>query len=275
MSHSESLRRAATVLVLRPGPAGREVLLLKRSGRSGFFPDAWVFPGGRVEDGDAAVPVLGSVAGLHDEPHWAVAAIRETFEEAGIWLGEGTPAPGLRERLVQRTGSLVPSDGLVANLERVRFVAWWITPEAEPRRYDTRFFLAFVDAAEVAHATPCTVETVESQWLTPSEACRLQGEGSLFLAPPTLRVLEDLALVVDTSAVFSLPPPSVGILPRIEGGLANPAAAGSRPQDGLQIVLPGDPTYPSAHPVAGPTRIVLRGRIWRSEDAPADCGNRE
>lgn len=267
------LRRAATVLVLRPGPSGREVLLLKRSGRSGFFPDAWVFPGGRVEDADETLPVRGAVTGLEGEPHWAVAAIRETFEEAGVWLGEGTPEPGLRERLVLRTGTLSPADGLVADLDRVQFLAWWITPEAEPRRYDTRFFLALVEPHEVAHATPCAVETVESRWLTPAEACRLQAAGTLFLAPPTLRVLEDLVAVADTDALRSLPPPSSGILPRIEGGLANPAAAGSRPRDGLQIILPGDPTYPSAQPVSGPTRIVLRGRVWRSEDAPADSSD--
>ncbi len=265
-----TLRPAATVLVLRPGPEGREVLLLRRSGRSGFFPDAWVFPGGRVEPADASVPVRGSVEGLEREPQWAVAAVRETFEEAGVWLGEGTPAPGLRERLVQRKGLLGPAEGLVANLDRVRFIAWWITPEAEPRRYDTRFFVAVVEASEVAHATPCTVETVESQWLTPAEACRRQAAGLLFLAPPTLRVLEELAPIADTDALRSVSPPRVGILPRIVGGLANPAAAGARPTDGLQILLPGDPQYPSTNPVSGPTRIVLRGRVWRSESAPAD-----
>jgi hypothetical protein len=210
------------------------------------------------------------VVGLEAEPHWAVAAIRETFEEAGVWLGKGTPAPGLRDRLVTGTGGLQAGDGLVADLDRVRFVAWWITPEAEPRRYDTRFFVALVDAAEVAHASPCEVETVESRWLTPAEACRLQASGDLFLAPPTLRVLEDLLEVIDSDAVSELAPPAVPILPRIEGGVANPAAAGGRPSEGLSIILPGDPTYPSAHPVAGATRIVLRGRIWQSEAAPAD-----
>lgn len=264
-----TVRPAATVLVLRPGPAGREVLLLKRSGRSGFFPDAWVFPGGRVEPADRALPTVGAVVGLEDEPQWAVAAVRETFEEAGIWLGQGAATPELRARLVGREGPLTPEDGLVADLSRVRFHAWWITPEAEPKRYDTRFFLALVQPDEVAHATPCDVETVESRWMTPAQAVQQQAAGALFLAPPTLRVLEDLVPVVDTSAVHSLPAPTTPIQPKLSGGLANPAAAGGPPQSGLAILLPGDPEHPSDHPVAGPTRIVLRGRVWRSEHAPA------
>ena len=72
-------RPAATVLILRPGDAGPELLLLRRSGRSGFFPDAWVFQGGRVEEADHSHPFVGACPGLDGEPAWAVAAVRETF----------------------------------------------------------------------------------------------------------------------------------------------------------------------------------------------------
>ena len=186
-------RPAATVLLLRPSADGPEVLMLRRSGRSGFFPDAWVFPGGRVEPGDAALPHTGGVDGL-DEPRWAVAALRETFEEAGIWLGAGAPDADLRDRLNQRQGSLSEAPGLVADLSRVDWVAWWVTPEAEPKRYDTRFFLVEVTRAEVAGATPCHVETVQSRWIRPVDAVAAQARGELFLAPPTLRVLEELVV---------------------------------------------------------------------------------
>ena len=76
---------AATVIILRDTEAGPEVLMLKRSGRAGFFPNAWVFPGGRVDEADGATQTRGDALGLHaNDRAFGVAAIRETFEEAGI-----------------------------------------------------------------------------------------------------------------------------------------------------------------------------------------------
>lgn len=262
-------RPAATVLLLRPADHGPEVLMLRRSGRSGFFPDAWVFPGGRVERSDADLPTMGRVDGL-DEPRWAVAALRETFEEAGIWLGAGAPDADLRDRLNQRQGSLTEVPGLVADLTRVDWVAWWITPAVEPKRYDTRFFLVEVTRDEVVGATPCHIETVRSRWIRPIDAVAAQAQGELFLAPPTLRVLEDLSAAIDAppTAGPRLPCPTHPIQPRLDGGRANPASPDGGPAEGMAVVLPGDPTYPSDHPAPGPTRIVLRGGVWRSEWAP-------
>ena len=145
-----SLRPAATVMVFRQSDTGPEVLLLQRSRQVGFFPSAWVFPGGRVDDADVDFPVLGSVEGVNAA--FGVAAVRETFEEAGIWLGEGTPSQELRDALNSRTGKLPLDGSLRADLTQLRQWSWWITPDTEPKRYDTRFFVCI--AGDVTFRTP-------------------------------------------------------------------------------------------------------------------------
>src|SRR6476646_1566674 len=89
-------RPAATVLLVRPATRGFEVFMVQRHRRSGFLPNAWVFPGGRVDDTDRLTGhprVRGrlALAGLSESGALAygVAAVRETFEEAGLWLGTG------------------------------------------------------------------------------------------------------------------------------------------------------------------------------------------
>ena len=253
-------RPAATVVVLRPGAQGPEVLLLQRSQRSGFFPHAWVFPGGRVDAADHDAATSGSIGGLPaDASAFAVAAVRECFEEAGVWLGAGRPPDGLRDRLNAREATLADAPMLVADLDRLEQWAWWITPEVEPRRYDTRFFVTAVTRAEVAHAAPDSRETVDARWLRPADAL---AAGDVFLAPPTFRTLEELAALAHET----------------DGDLDEMMrAAASRPVDPIQprlekddegsmtIILPGDPDHPSSTPAPGPKRIVWRGTGWRSE----------
>lgn len=253
-------RPAATVIVLRPGADGPEVLLLQRSQRSGFFPHAWVFPGGRVDVTDHTAATRGVVDGLPtDAGAFAVAAVRECFEEAGVWLGDGTPPDGLRDRLNAREATLADAPMLVADLDRLEQWAWWITPEAEPRRYDTRFFVTVVTRDEVAHAAPDSRETVDARWLRPADAL---AAGDVFLAPPTFRTLEELsALAASTGGALdgmmaaAARRPVAPIQPRIEKD-----ASGA-----MTIILPGDPSHPSDTPAPGPKRIVWVGTGWRSE----------
>ena len=71
------VRPAATVIIVRDGVSGPEILMLRRSRRAGFFPNAWVFPGGRVDAADADVPTVGDVRGAPIEDRaFAVAALR-------------------------------------------------------------------------------------------------------------------------------------------------------------------------------------------------------
>jgi 8-oxo-dGTP pyrophosphatase MutT (NUDIX family) len=248
-------RPAATVIVLRAQASGAaEVLLLRRAQSASFFPHAWVFPGGRVEDEDALLPVIGG--GRLAAPPWrapAVAALRECFEESGVWLGAGAPGPALRARLNARQGSLLEGDGLVADLDRLRPWAWWITPPEEPKRFDTRFFVAVVSSDAVAAAD--AAETVDHRWLRPAEALADRGVG---LAPPTFRTLEELAALDTVAAIWAAAAdrPTPPIQPRLDRG-----------EDGVIITLPGHPSLPAAEPAPGPKRICWRIDRWVSEDS--------
>lgn len=256
MSESPSpaaLRPAATIIVLRPGPTGPEVLLLQRSRKVGFFPRAWVFPGGRLDPEDHTLESQGQVAGMPpaDRP-FAVAAIRECFEESGIWLGAGTPGPGLRDRLLDTRAGIVPTDGLTPDLDRLRQWSWWVTPTAEKRRYDTRFFVARLTREASAHATHDARETVDSCWLTPRDALARAVEGTLFIAPPTWRTLEELAEFSSLDAIWqhAATRPLPRVMPVIE-----------RTAHGIAIRLPGHPAHPEpAHPLHA---AFARSIVWR------------
>jgi len=249
-------RPAATVIVLRDGLKGPEVLMLKRSGRSGFFPNAWVFPGGRVDTADASTRVRGDALGLaHADKAFGVAAIRETFEEAGVWLGDGDATLEFRQALNERTADLSTAPELVADLGRLAFWSWWITPENEPKRYDTRFFVALLSPDEATHAQCDERETVEHRWITPNDAVQEAEAGLFFLAPPTYLTLCELSECESGAHVMksALSRDVRPIMPKLNV------------TDGQwTVVLPGDPSYPAQHPVDGPTKVEFReGRWWR------------
>jgi 8-oxo-dGTP pyrophosphatase MutT (NUDIX family) len=171
-------RPAATLLLLRDGVAGLEVLMTARHEESGFAAGALVFPGGKVEAEDLAL--RAACAGCEELDDTAlgfrIAAIRETFEESGILLArhDGASAllsaealAGLQQRhpamgfadLVGAAGLLLATDTLVP-------YAHWITPADRPKRFDTHFFLAPTPVDQVAvHDGHEAVETV---WTTPA-----------------------------------------------------------------------------------------------------------
>ena len=177
---------AATVLVIRECGSGAapandiEVLLVRRSHRASFMANAYVFPGGRVDAADAAAsPSPGASAAASPDPLLAMrrAAARELGEEVGLQVGE--------------LAQLVP-------------FAHWITPSAEPKRFDTAFFLWPLGLPEsgasglAASAAPPDVQVDGSEvfdpvWITPAAALTRYAEGTLNLPPPTVCTLEDLA----------------------------------------------------------------------------------
>lgn len=247
--HTSPLPRPASTLVLcRPAQEaqGFEVLLVKRHGKSGFMAGAHVFPGGRVEEDDgmfassigtAASALLDGLAAERASA-FVAAAVRETEEEAGISLRR---------------------DGL-PDVDALRPLAWWITPEAEPKRFDTRFFIA-----EVARDTAAVVdakEAVDHAWLTPRAALEAYARGEVVLAPPTLCTLEDLAPWSSVqAAVDAVRRPIRPVCPRLVLG-----------DDGsVTLALPGDLLHEDPTPVfAQRTRVVrgLHGR-FASAHAPA------
>lgn len=227
-------RQAATVVLMRDGPAaGRapEVLLVRRVRSSGFVPGAWVFPGGRVDEADRSDAALGrwhpvrsgiTLAERMDvRPEEAAgflnAALRECLEETGIGAGlirlgddeDGGELPdaalaAVRQRLLGDEldwgRTLVTLDAHV-DLSRVGYVAHWVTPVQEPRRYDTRFFLAAV--ARDAHLDLAENEMSEGAWLPAREALQLHDRGELPMVFPTIRTLESLAELPSPDAALS------------------------------------------------------------------------
>ena len=246
-----SLRPAATVMIFRQSDTGPEVLLLQRSRQVGFFPSAWVFPGGRVDDTDVDFPVLGSVGGVADS--FGVAAVREAFEEAGIWLGEGTPSPNLRDALNNRTGKLPLDGSLKADLTQIRQWSWWITPDTEPKRYDTRFFVCIVPYDPGIEIVPDASETVEACWLTPTDATRLHLTDELFMAPPTYLTLLDMCHFTTTEEIWRQAAiQSVEPIQPVHDKTVKP----------MEICLPTHPNHPSKTPNLGCVSVSLNGLHW-------------
>lgn len=208
-------RPAATVVLLREGAEALEVLLLRRSRSAGFVPGAWVFPGGRVEPVDADPRALSRTVGLTPGaaalrlgiPEGArppaiayyLAAVREAFEETGLWPGADlpddlVPLQSRRRSLLAGTlgfPELLEELGLKVPGHLLEYIAHWVTPEAEPRRYDTRFF-----AAAVPQGVEVRVDAEEitgARWLSPVRALEEHRRGGLPMVFPTLHTLTMLA----------------------------------------------------------------------------------
>jgi 8-oxo-dGTP pyrophosphatase MutT (NUDIX family) len=210
-------RPAATVALLRPP---LEVYLLRRTRTMAFAPGMHVFPGGGVDprDGATDLPFAGPSPrtwadrlGLPEEQAQAVvcAAAREVFEEAGVLLAttvDGGPLPDLAgpewegyrgavERREVGFAELLRREGLELRTDLLRPWARWITPEFEPRRYDTWFFVAALpDGQARRHATG---EADEARWLA------VPDTHGLVMLPPTRVTLDELAGYPDVPAVLA------------------------------------------------------------------------
>jgi 8-oxo-dGTP pyrophosphatase MutT (NUDIX family) len=201
-------RPASTVVLMRDGAEGLEVLLMRRPPTMAFAPGMHVFPGGRVDlDHDVRVPVRGALPG----PPWAeselaralvVAAVRETFEEAGVLIAldrNGRPAVP-DDRWAGDRAACERDGGLPDVLRRRRLhldadllvpIAHWITPEVETKRFDTRFLAAALPRGQ--EVQPHETETDATEWLTPRAALADHTTGTRPMLPPTVVVLGELA----------------------------------------------------------------------------------
>lgn len=218
-------RPSSTVILLRAEtqePDPFSVLMLERHG-SIAFPGAHAFPGGGLDAGDADA----SGAALPPTQRWSppadgdsppgalvywVAAVRELFEELGILLAsrDGCPLEGplppdvaaLRARLLdgQPLAALLGAAGLVPATDQLFYFARWITPIANPRRWDTRFLIGRMPAGQqpVVDGT----ETVSCTWFSPRAALAAYEAGRIVLIPPTVRTLDDLARFPSVDAVL-------------------------------------------------------------------------
>jgi 8-oxo-dGTP pyrophosphatase MutT (NUDIX family) len=290
-----TLRDAATILVLRDGDEGPEVFMVRRTSKASFMPNAWVYPGGALDEEDASASAARSVEGFDAEAAVAelgeeiaperalglyLAGVRETFEESGLLLARRRGEEGFvdltgdagvarrfsQQRQMLRKGSLSLSElaeyeRLVIPLDRVSYWTRWVTPYVEPKRFDARFFV--VRAPENQEPLHDDQETVNSGWTTPRAAIDAYEAGELLLTPPTLATLTELTAFGSVDTIMAAAPtrPRTINLPHFEPG-----------EDGaMALILPGDPDYPADDPLfpagspAGTiTRMVLgEDRIWR------------
>ncbi|MFK7912784.1 MAG: hypothetical protein AB8B93_02620 [Pseudomonadales bacterium] len=215
---NNNVQLAATLVMVRDTEAGLEVYMTERPGGIDFA-DLHVFPGGKVaaadddwllesdqrllgQNGSSADAALGEQQALR---YW-VAAIRESFEECGVlyardangrWLGIGARERArfseYREALIEQRmtlSELCAATDTVLDASGLLYFSHWLTPEAAPRRFDTRFFLARMlpDQATAEHHR----EVVSGAWVAPRQALANAQEGQWQLISPTRITLESL-----------------------------------------------------------------------------------
>lgn len=266
-------RDAATVLLLRDVGSDVEVYCVQRSLKSGFMGGAVVFPGGKVDPEDASTDFLDAAAPEEGAP-WSngdaslarairVAACRETLEEAGILLHEGgdlSVARAVREAVSAGASFLSALQANQARLSLGQLVpfARWVTPAAEQRRFDARFFLIAAPAGQ--EAKPCETETIHGFWASPQEILAQFDRGEIQLAPPTTRCLELLASVSAGGVA--------AVMASAAAQTLEPICPKFVPGDPPFLALPGDPAHEvPERRVEGPTRFVLRDGRFVSASA--------
>ncbi|WP_069171883.1 NUDIX hydrolase [Streptomyces griseus] len=214
-------RRAATVMLLRDGRPGQRgpgpaVHMLRRRTSMAFAGGAYAYPGGGVDPRDDdhlvgwAGPSLESWAerlgvGTAAEAQAVVcAAVRETYEEAGVLLAGPTAGTVVsdttgadweadREALVARELSFadfLDRRGLVLRSDLLGAWARWITPAFEPRRYDTWFFVAALPEGQ--RTRNASTEADRTVWIRPGDAAERYDRGELLMMPPTVATLRAL-----------------------------------------------------------------------------------
>jgi 8-oxo-dGTP pyrophosphatase MutT (NUDIX family) len=277
-------RPAATVVVLRDGETGPEVFMVRRHQGTAFMGGAHVFPGGRVDAGDADADETWCDGVAHARAQLAdlsateaaayhVAAARELFEEAGVLLARGGD-----RRFVSLAGadhgrfrtareavhagttslrSLVEGAQLRLALDALVLFAHWVTPPIDTRQFDTRFFMTRVPPDQTpAHDD---TETIHSAWIRPADAIAQAQRGDIVLPPPTWTTMRELERFgsVDAALEWARRRRVVRRMPHVVEEQPNRRV----------LLLPGDPLHPDPGGDDPPleTRFVLVDQRWRAE----------
>jgi 8-oxo-dGTP pyrophosphatase MutT (NUDIX family) len=244
---SVPIRPAATVMLVRDTIGSLEVFMMRRTTKAAFAGGMYVFPGGAVDETDGS---RGD--STRRDSSYEMASIRECFEEAGVLLAcdrDGCTvrfdSPDVQSRFAayrhtvhageRSMTSVLDAEGLTPRLDDLAWVAHWITPFGEVRRFDTRFFVAAMP--EDQDPLHDDIETVDSLWVRPSDALERAASGELLMLPPTVANLRFLADhrnvddVMDAARRVGTPP---RILPKVVWG-----------DDGriVNLLMPGDDGY--------------------------------
>jgi 8-oxo-dGTP pyrophosphatase MutT (NUDIX family) len=193
-------------MLVRDGAHGLEVLMVRRSSRSAFAPDAFVFPGGTVDPEDYATQLNGWAARIADEFRAQTPEVLPSTEDpVGVADAAALVAAAVRELREEAAVDVAP--------ERLVLFSHWITPPTEPRRYNTHFFLAPGDEATTVSAD--AFETHDAQWIEPSHALERYAAGAMHLVYPTIKHLERLAplATIDDALAYARTKPILTIMP--------------------------------------------------------------
>jgi 8-oxo-dGTP pyrophosphatase MutT (NUDIX family) len=223
-------KAAATVVLLRPAPRASsdrlQVYLLRRHLSMAFAAGMYAFPGGTVDprDSDRSVAWAGPspadwgvrlACDESDARALVCAAVRETFEESGVLLAGTTPYSVVedtttedwerdRAALVDRSlafADFLAARGLVLRTDLLAAWAHWITPEFEPRRYDTRFFVAALPVGQRTRDVSGEADAVA--WLTAEDALAGVDSGAMLMLPPTYLTLREMAGYSTVESAFA------------------------------------------------------------------------
>jgi 8-oxo-dGTP pyrophosphatase MutT (NUDIX family) len=213
-------RAAATLLVVRDGSDGIEVVMGKRP-PGGPFGNVWVFPGG-------AVDVEDFEASLEPDTAWRLAALRETWEEVGLALtdpadAEIPPGPGSVHVRMREAGIRFATSRLV-------YLSNWVTPRMVSKRFDTRFFLATGDG-ELRSSD----ELAGVDWVTAERAVADHNRGGFPMIFPTVSHLRYISRFDSIEALF-MEARSLDVIPAVE---PRPFERGGRGE----LVVDNDPRF--------------------------------
>jgi 8-oxo-dGTP pyrophosphatase MutT (NUDIX family) len=245
------------------GESTLQVLMVRRNLQSDFVGGAFVFPGGAVDPIDGGAEAETICRGRSDVEasillgvetgglaYW-VAALRETFEEAGLLLAERPDGPPLlvgdaeeearfaAERVAVNKGSrrfldLCRDENLQLQVADVHYFAHWITPRGAPRRYDTRFFVAAAPPGQ--QAAHDAGETIADTWISPRRALEGHRKGLFEIIFPTIRNLQAISRFATSAELLAAAARASGSVPTIEPRVISDG-------NGVRIVLPGDQGY--------------------------------
>lgn len=227
---------AASIVIIRDGKTGLEVFMLERHQSSGqAFAGAFVFPGGKVDAEDDTAQWERLAPGTPTTPRrpfW-IAAVRETFEEAGLLIARKRGASGLvgsadAIRLVaaergqpragqsQRFAETIAREQLELATDHMIHFGHWITPPWPPKRFDTHFFLASAPVEQMDNFDQG--ESAESVWVSPQDALAQADSGKRTLVAVTRCTLELLAIwpTVAAATAAARKRKIVTVLPRME-----------------------------------------------------------
>lgn len=246
------------------------MLFIKRAQGTGRWGGALLFPGGKECDADRDIAWSALLASPLDDLSLRIAALREVFEETGLLLGQtvSAEATAYRRRVSEDPRvflTLHQELGLTPACHILSPWARWITPSAEPRRYDTRFFLTCTERESTLSPVADGVEAASVHWHGPAALLAAYATDSeILLAPPTFRLLEELSELGSLAAIHA-----ACLQRRVRPIMPKIAMLDER----MTIVLPWDRDYQALEgeglperSEAGPTRITLIDGKWQCQE---------